>query len=54
MKRAEDKRVYNREGDDWHFYSVKGNELILSDKERVESSHLNINSIKRLQKQNVR
>ena len=21
---------------DWHFYSVKGNELILSDKERVE------------------
>ena len=57
------KRVYTREGDDWHwltitnkgegqfmatftdekgkitdwhFYSVKGNELILSDKERVE------------------
>lgn len=21
---------------DWHFYSVKGNELILNDKERVE------------------
>ena len=57
------KRVYTREGDDWHwliitnkgegqlmatftdekgkitdwhFYSVKGNELILNDKERVE------------------
>jgi hypothetical protein len=79
------KRVYTREGDDWHwltitnkgegqfmatftdekgkitdwhFYSVKENELILSDKENVlkkmEGSHSNINSIKRLQKQNIR
>ena len=30
------KRFYTREGDDWHFYSVKGNELILSDKERIK------------------